>query len=439
MILADGEIYPSSEQERILDGLEERINATRTCERLEPETVIDAIDQLGQRIAAGEFNELIEQFGLQNMAQKMRASVRLLSRGYLERKLETELGRDFFAPHESSAAFGLSGVCTQVVPLGTLFHISAGNVDFLPAYTVAEGLLTGNVNLLKLPQADSGLTVLALQKLIEIQPKLKHFIYVFDTPSSDIAAMKRLADIADGIVVWGGDAAIRTVRNFAPVGAKLIEWGHRLSFAYLSGDWRAYSHELTALAEHIVRTEQLLCSSCQTIFLNTSDMVEIKNFCCEFLPYLEAARRKYPISDIGAAAECTLKDYTAALETLMEGGSGGEAKVFRGVQCSLTACEDSELELSEMFGHLSVKRLPSQDIMGVLRRKKGCLQTAGLLCDDSEFGRLSGLLIGSGVNRVTALGHMSETFVGESHDGEYSLRRYVRMVNIEYVYSNPNK
>lgn len=431
MILAGGEIYPSSEQGRILDELEERINVTRAVEYLDAETVIDAIDLLGKRIVAGEFHALIESFGMGDMAEKMHASVRLLCRGYLERKLETELGRDFFAPRESAAEFGLSGVRTRAVPLGTLFHISAGNVDFLPAYTVAEGLLTGNVNLLKLPQADNGLTVLALQTLIEIQPKLKNFIYVFDTPSSDLAAMKRLAGMADGIVVWGGDAAIRAVRSLAPVGVKLIEWGHRLSFAYLSGDWRGHTDELTALAEHIIKTEQLLCSSCQTIFLDTEDMEEIREFCRQFLPYLETARKKYPINDIGAAAEFTLKDYSAELEVLMTGESGEEGTVFRGRQCRLTACRDSEPELSEMFGRLSVKRLPSENIMRVLRQKKGYLQTAGLLCDGGDFGQLSELLIRSGVNRVTTLGHMSESFVGESHDGEYSLRRYVRMANIE--------
>lgn len=39
------------------------------------------------------------------------------------------------------------------MPLGVLFHIAAGNAEALPAYSVAEGLLMGNVNLLKLPAA----------------------------------------------------------------------------------------------------------------------------------------------------------------------------------------------------------------------------------------------------------------------------------------------
>ena len=49
----------------------------------------------------------------------------------------------------------LAGVLAR--PLGVLLHIAAGNADGLPAFSVAEGLATGNINILKLPQADNGL------------------------------------------------------------------------------------------------------------------------------------------------------------------------------------------------------------------------------------------------------------------------------------------
>ena len=274
MILANGTIYPSSEQSTLLDGLETSVNATRMGEPLSVDTVIGAIDTLGRRMAAGEFDDILRQCGVESLSsvgEKVRGSVRLLSREYLEYKVATELGRDFFLPRDTRPMLGLSGVRTVPLPLGTLFHISAGNVDFLPAYTVVEGLLTGNVNLLKLPQADNGMTLLALRTLVEIEPRLADFIYVFDTPSDDIAAMKKMAELADGIVVWGGDAAIRAVRKLAAPGTKLIEWGHRLSFAYLSGNWRGQPEALTALADHLIRTEQLLCSSCQTIYSNPNN------------------------------------------------------------------------------------------------------------------------------------------------------------------------
>ena len=201
MILFAGRLYPASEQPRLLDELEDRINGALARGRLSPETVVRAIDRLGNMLRAGELNDLIEQSGLSGYMEKAREFASLLSREYLVRKLNTELGEGFFDPSETPPACGLAGIKKMPLPLGTLFHISAGNMDALPAYTVVEGLLTGNVNILKLPQADNGLTVAALSKLIETEPSLAEYVYVFDTPSSDIAAMRRLSEMADGVVV----------------------------------------------------------------------------------------------------------------------------------------------------------------------------------------------------------------------------------------------
>lgn len=431
MILANGTVYPSSEQDRLLAELEDWINETRRRETLPPDVVINAIDALARRIEAGEFEDLIAGLGIEEVGQYIDQAVRMLKKENLQYKVETELGRDFFRPAVTQPPFDLPRVQIRPAPLGTLFHIAAGNVDALPAFSVAEGLVTGNVNILKLPQADNGLTVRILQELIGMEPRLKNFIYVFDTPSTDVSAMMKMAAMADGIVVWGGDMAVQAVRKLAAPGAKLIEWGHRLSFAYVSGDYRKKPEELTALAEHIMRTKQLLCSSCQTIFLNTDAMEEIEDFCRVFLPHLEAAEGRYPVTEVGAVAEITLRRYSESLEKAMAGEKTSADHVFRGRRCSLTACEDQELTLSDLYGNCHVKGLPEERVMAVLRRQKGYLQTAGLICGGEERQHLTELLIRCGVNRVTSPGHMSETFSGEAHDGEYSLRRYVRIVNVE--------
>lgn len=432
MILANGIIYSSSEQDCILEELEKRINKTRTTETLKPQTVIEAIDKLIKLIATGKFDHIIQDLRPDDLGISIEQATRLLSKENLEYKLEIELGKEFFRPNVTNPPSELPSICSRAVPLGTLFHIAAGNMDVIPAFTVAEGLLTGNINILKLPKADNGVTLLILQNLIEIEPELKNFIYVFDTPSTDISAMKKMADMSDGIVVWGGDSTIKAVRALASPGTKLIEWGHRLSFAYISGEWRNKSSELTLLAEHIIKTEQLLCSSCQTIFINTDKMDEIIDFCHEFLPILEAARQRRPITDLGVIAEITLEKYNAELERAMSGENVSRPNVFQGKNCSLTACEDSEPVLSDMFGNCPVKRLQEKDMMNLLRADKGYLQTAGLITDNRDFERQADLLIRCGVNRIVKVGNMSSAFSGESHDGEYSLRRYVRIVNIEY-------
>ncbi|NCA92516.1 acyl-CoA reductase, partial [bacterium] len=297
-------------------------------------------------------------------------------------------------------------------------------------YSVAEGLITGNVNILKLPQADNGLSIKIIMKLIEIEPAISDFVYVFDTPSSDLLAIKKMAEIADGIVVWGGDVAVSAVRQFAPIGCKLIEWGHKLGFAYISG-YEDKDAELADLAEHILSTKQLLCSSCQTIFIDTDSLEELQAFCAQFLPFMEAAALKYPFDTIDALAERTLRRYNKNLEDILAGETKCKDRIYQGKRCSMTICTDNKLELSDMFGNCLVKKLPRNELFSTLREKKGYLQTAGLICRAELRGELTDLLARSGVVRIMRAGDMSAAFCGEAHDGEYALRRYTRIVNIQ--------
>lgn len=431
MILAKGKLFESSEQERILSGLEQEINRTRSEKSLDVETVIRAAEALVARVRAGDFDAAIASLDVEGAQSYKELAIRMLDRENLLYKLRTELGSESFArPIQGTPPCGLPGLQSRIVPLGTLLHIAAGNVEGLPAFSLAEGLLTGNVNLLKLPQADNGLSVEIIRTLIEAEPALADFIYVFDTPSSDVMAIKKLAELADGISVWGGDAAVSAVRRFAPCGAKLIEWGHKLSFAYVS-QYRDKLPELKGLAEHIVATRQLLCSSCQVIYLDTHEMKDLFEFCEIFQPLLENAVAAQAPTTIGGMAEITLRKYNDEVEAAIGGRNTGRVGEFQGKGCSLTACTDSELELSFLFGNCLVKRLPRADMMEVLRRKKGYLQTAGLICADEERSDLTDRLIRCGLTRVMRAGDMSAVFSGEAHDGEYSLRRYVRVVNVE--------
>lgn len=426
MILANGKRWESSMQSEILAGLEAKLNATLAGPPLEAETVVAAIDELGKRVAAGEFDERIAALQIDGAEQYKELAVRLLRRDNLEFMLRTELGADFRPDYLTEPPAGLQPVRVLTRPLGVLLHIAAGNADGLPAFSVAEGLVTGNINILKLPQADNGLSLEIFQALLELEPRLADYIYVFDTPSSDVGAIQRMAELADGIVVWGGEAAVSAVRRFAHPGTKLIEWGHRLSFAYLSG--AVPERELTALAEHLVVTRQLLCSSCQVIYLDTERMEDLRAFCDRFWPILQRAAEARRPRTLGAVAELTLRTYTDRLEAILDGGT---SKPWSSPLCSLIPKEDSALELSPMFANVLVKRLPRQEILPVLRKAKPYLQTAGLACPPAEREALTQLLAQAGLTRITRLGSMSEGVPGEAHDGSYPLQRYIRIVNVE--------
>ena len=187
MILYAGKIYDSSEQNRLLDELKTKIPQALAMDPLEPETVINAIERLRQDTLAGKFDDLLVNLPKDAVsAYKTQASV-LLSGDMLRQKLRTELG--VTDQYETDGAQGFSRIRVRTMPLGVLLHIAAGNTDFLPAYSLVEGLLAGNINILKLPSADDGLSLKLIMQLIEYEPKLKDYIYVFDTPSTDIYGM----------------------------------------------------------------------------------------------------------------------------------------------------------------------------------------------------------------------------------------------------------
>lgn len=420
MILMHGEIIDSNVEQKYLEGLYGECTKTLAAkEPISTEGVIAACDKLYQAAMRGEYDEIaLPLLQMANLTyERFLGLARLFSREELEYKCKTELG-DWYGALPALK----NGTLRKRYPLGVLFHIAAGNVDGLPAYSVIEGLLAGNVNILKLPTGDNGLSVKLLSELIRFEPKLKDCIYVFDVPSAETETLRVFAELADAVVVWGGDEAVAAARQLAGVNTKIISWGHKLSFAYVTE--QAEEDALYALARHICETNQVLCSSCQGIFMDTEDREVQERFGERFFELLKRANAELGKADIGMRGKNTLRLYTDSLET-----PDGQ-RVLQEDGVSIVIKEDRELELSYLFRNVWIKRLPRREIVKRLKRHKGHLQTCGLLCGPGEKEELSELLGIAGVVRITG-SEMSRMIPGEAHDGTYPLREYSRIVEVD--------
>jgi len=268
---------------------------------------------------------------------------------------------------------------------------------------------------------DHGSSILLLHELVKREPGLKDYIYVFDIPSTDVESLQSFARIADGVVVWGGDTAVRAARQLAAPNTKIIPWGHKLSFAYATAS--ATDRDLRQLARHICATRQTLCSSCQGIYLDSIDMQDVFSFGQHFFQLLQEENTAFPPADVSLRAKATLQLYDQELESHATG-----RRVLRGGGVSVLVCPDSALELSYLSGNCWVKPLPRSRIIPTLKPMKGLLQTAGLLCGGGERQELVALLARAGLVRITEPGEMSRTIPGEAHDGAYPLQEYTRIV-----------
>ena len=59
MILFDGKTYESSEQDRLLTELEQKIPVILSKKQLSPEVVIEAVDCLREDLLKGKFDSLL--------------------------------------------------------------------------------------------------------------------------------------------------------------------------------------------------------------------------------------------------------------------------------------------------------------------------------------------------------------------------------------------
>ncbi len=418
MILYRGKLYPDSMQDELIARLDGDIPRILGGERLTARRVIAACGRMYEKAAAGKYDELarpiLQDFGISYA--RYQDMVRAFSAEMLGYKCAVELGGDGeeLTPLQD-------GTRRLLAPLGVLFHIAAGNVEGLPAYSVAEGLLAGNLNILKLPAGDGGISVRLLSDLIEEDALLADYIYVFDVPSTETETLARLAKYADGVVVWGGDAAQRAARTLADVNSKLIPWGHKLSFAYAT-EW-ASDEDLRTLARHICTTEQVLCSSCQGIFLDSEDIGTLQTFAERFFGIFREENLLVGKTDPAMRGRNTVNLLCDRIE-------GTHVRIYSADGVSVTVDADRELQLSLTFRNVWVKALPRREIVAALKNQKGYLQTCGLLCAEEERGELADLLVRAGVVRVTR-GDLSRTVFGEAHDGTYPLREYTRIVEIQ--------
>ncbi len=427
MILFHGKILPDEELDNVLDNLWEHcINAvSRRKTVTEMATmVMDTCGVLAERIRAGSYDEMLNNLLAKGVftREQLEEALGYFDSENLLTKYWTELG----VLLENMPEYNDKDVkiTRRLEPLGVLFHIAAGNAEGLPFYSVIEGMMAGNMNILKLPSADDGLSIMLLNEIIKLHPMLAPYVCVLDVPSTNIDVMKRIAKMADAIVVWGGDEAVRAVRTMADTKTQIISWGHKLSFAYATKD--ATDEQLRELATHICRTRQVLCNSCQGIFVDTEDQAEVLALGERFLPILQEVSEGFPAESIGVRGKISLSLYNEELESRDTG-----KKILRRKGVSVIVASDERLELSFMFRNCWVKPLPRTHIVKALKEYKGHLQTVGLLCGEDDRAALTDLFVRAGVTHVTRAGRMAHAAPGATHDGEYPLRRYVRVVDAE--------
>ena len=254
---------------------------------------------------------------------------------------------------------------------------------------------------------------------VKEEPLLKDYIYVFDVPSTEVDTIKELSNLADATIVWGGDEAQRAARAFVDIHSSIISWGHKISFSYV--DNSVTDEEIEALCKSICLSNQLFCSSSQGIYMNTDNKEELHSFAKRVLPIFARVSKEMNTLPLTMKAKNSLLIYNEKLE-------GNAPNIYNQDGISIIVKDDNKLELSYLFQNIWIKALKKENIIRVLKPNKNLLQTVSININIKDKEEIVRNLSKAGVTRITQLGDNSRMLPGESHDGEYALRRYIRIV-----------
>ncbi|MFA7754311.1 acyl-CoA reductase [Streptomyces sp. NRRL B-2790] len=429
--LWQGELVDDREAGRRLGGLAE-LTGRVLARPLPTDVVLGACAAVSRDLAdpgSSLYGRLAGQLPADEAAATLAELAGALTRQALERKLRRELGG--LRPERLTRPDGRETVYESWAPVGLLVHIAPGNAAAVAPLSVVEGLLAGNLNVLKTSSSDTALAQDLLAALGAADPTglIRERVVALRFPSARKDWIQALCGQADAIAAWGGEDAVRAVSEIAPPGCRVVEWGHRISFAYLTREAAGDEGLLDALAEDVCRYEQQACSSPQVVYLDTSDAGDVFAFAGRFAERLAKVSdaRRAPLPGPAEQAEITTVQQLARLEEHL-----GLTRVFSAEDGSWRVMADtrSALDASPLHRSVWVKPLPRHAVTATLRPMRRYLQTGAVGGSPADVAELSRALFAAGVTRITPVGSMLEGYEGEPHDGVYALQRYSRRVSV---------
>jgi hypothetical protein len=271
--------FPIFDKDMVLNAAEQLASRKRRAHDRDVDELLEIIDQVGDLwlnpnydlrkevlevipMMSGQSRELCE--------KEFLGTIRLWNKENAELQLKGELGgKDYL---ENWIQKGQARLHAQ--PRGVVLHNLAGNSFGLGPTSLSYGLITKNVNLMKLSHQEPYVTVKLCQSIQDIAPKVAEEIAVMYWRGSrgDIYDELFNSGNINCVIAWGAIHSIEDIRRRANrYGIKIIDNGPKLSFSVVSEDIFSDNETMQEIAQKIaidvVFWNQRACLSPRVIYL----------------------------------------------------------------------------------------------------------------------------------------------------------------------------
>jgi phenylacetate-CoA ligase len=400
-------------------------------------TIIDLLHQVGQQWLPGgkwylrALKELTVELPFSESMIKATLDIvpGLLDRDELQQRIRAEfINESFLDTFHSRHDFKGK---VRAFPLGTLLHVSAGNVFLGCIDSLLMGFLTKNINILKLSSRNQTFPRMFAQSLLEVDVDNiladKFAILYWKGGSKEYEALVKKECRA--IIAWGGETMLQSYQQDLPMDTKILDYGPKLSIQVLSKAFVA-NNSFKDIARKIVQDvalwDQAACAASQNLYVEEGvDITRLMQDISQSFESFEHPRGEFE----GDEYVDILKEKYRAEYDLVETG----IDYIEGENYLIHFDPDDVLRPSPLNRTLIIKPYKNiERLAQVLDQFRFYLQSCGLGVTVAERNKYLSKLGAGGIKRFTDLGKMLSGMTGAPHDGRYGLTELVNIVALEH-------
>ena len=329
-----------------------------------------------------------------------------------------------------------SGDTKLKIGRGILFHIAPGNVPVNFAYSLLAGLITGNINIVRVPSnkfEQVSIIVNAIKKVLTFTKYKSIFsnrLYLVKY-SRESSATEFLSKLCDIRIIWGGDKTIEDIRKF-PISPKSTEvtFSDRYSIAIINANSYLKIQNKSKVALDFYNDtflfDQNACTSPQTIYWLGS-LAEVERAKRQFWNLLEGVvqDKHFKLQPIISVDKLT----TFYSQAILHGGIQKEPHSSNDIWRVKNSSIHNDIHLfrcgSGYFNEIIISSL--DDLSSIINRKYQTVGYLGLSRDELEDWILKNKPLG--IDRIVPLGRtMDFSFIWDGIDLVSAFSRSIEII-----------
>jgi len=328
----------------------------------------------------------------------------------------------------------------RAYPKGVVLHIGAGNVFLGVLDSLVMGLITKNINIVKVSSSGSNFMNIFARAVKDIDTKgvvAKSFsILHWEGGRREIE--EEIVKHVDLIMVWGGQDAVESYRKIAPINVEVEGFGPKTSMGILFEDFlekTGYEKVARDVVVDCAMWDQGACSNMHDLYVICDEKNEdkiIKNLLKNIETEFKKFEKKLPL---GRVEDDEKVEITKVRELAKVDSSLSKAlyiSSFPRPDWTVVYEKDSSYKISPLNRVLYIKCVRSiSDVRKEAEKYREYIQTVGIGGNIIERKNVVENFYGTGSTRFSILGEMTLGRNGSPHDGRFVLSRLVNWVSLE--------